>query len=46
MLLVSGIIMAQYAQTDHMAEAHAMVSLVDQGWANQVGKGSRKGVKP
>ena len=35
-LLVSGIILAQYAVTDHMAEAHAMVSLVDQGWANQV----------
>jgi transposase len=35
-LLVSGIILAQYAATDHMAEAHAMVSLVDQGWANQV----------
>ena len=35
-LLVSGIILAQHAVTDHMAEAHAMVSLVDQGWANQV----------
>ena len=35
-LLVSGIILAQYAVTDHMAQAHAMVSLVDQGWANQV----------
>ena len=35
-LLVSGIILAQYAVTDHMAEAHAMVSLVDQGWAHQV----------
>jgi transposase len=33
---VSGIILAQYALTDRMAEAHAMVSLVDQGWANQV----------
>lgn len=35
-LLVSGIILAQYALTDHMAEAHAMVSLVEQGWADQI----------
>lgn len=35
-LRVSGIILAQYAMTDRMAEAHAMVSLVDQGWATQV----------
>lgn len=35
-LLVSGIILAQYAVTDHMAEAHAMVSLVEQGWADQI----------
>ena len=35
-LLVSGIILAQYAVIDRMAEAHAMVSLVEQGWANQV----------
>jgi len=32
---VSGIVLAQYALTDRMAQAHAMVSLVDQGWANQ-----------
>jgi hypothetical protein len=35
-LLVAGIVLAQYAAGDGMAEAHAMVSLVDQGWANQV----------
>ena len=34
-VLVSGIVLAQYALTDRMAEAHAMVSLVEQGWANQ-----------
>jgi transposase len=33
--MVSGIVLAQYAQGDHMAEAHAMVSLVEQGWADQ-----------
>jgi transposase len=32
---VSGIVLAQYASTDHMAEAYAMVSLVEQGWADQ-----------
>ena len=35
-LLVAGMVLAQYAVGDGMAEAHAMVSLVDQGWANQV----------
>lgn len=35
-LLVCGMILAEYAATDSLAEAHAMVSLVDQGWANQV----------
>jgi len=35
-LLVSGIILAQYEATDRMAEAHAMVSLVEQGWADQI----------
>ena len=32
---VSGVVLAQYALRDRMAEAHAMVSLVDQGWADQ-----------
>ena len=32
---VSGIVLAHYALTDRMAEANAMVSLVDQGWADQ-----------
>ncbi len=34
-VLVSGIPLAQYAVGDRMSEAHAMVSLMDQGWANQ-----------
>jgi transposase len=34
-VMVSGIILAQYAVTDTMAEAHAMISLVEQGWADQ-----------
>ena len=33
---VSGIVMAHYAAADRMAEAHAMVSLVEQGWATQI----------
>ena len=32
---VSGIVLAQYAVRDRMSEAHAMVSLVDQGHADQ-----------
>jgi transposase len=35
-VLVSGINLAQYASSDRMVEAHAMVSLVEQGWANQI----------
>ena len=34
-VIVSGIILAQYALTDSMAEAYAMISLVEQGWADQ-----------
>lgn len=34
-VMVSGIILAQYSATDSMAEAHAMISLVEQGWADQ-----------
>ena len=34
-VVVSGVVLAQYALGDHMAEAHAMVSLVEQGWADQ-----------
>jgi transposase len=34
-VMVSGIVLAQYAENDQMAEAHAMVSLVEQGWADQ-----------
>jgi len=34
-VLVSGMPLAQYAVVDRMSEAHAMVSLVDQGWADQ-----------
>jgi transposase len=34
-VIVSGVGLAQYAVRDRMAEAHAMVSLVEQGWADQ-----------
>jgi hypothetical protein len=34
-VVVSGMVLAHYAVTDRMAEAHAMVSLVEQGWADQ-----------
>ena len=34
-VVVAGIVLAQYAVGDRMAEAHAMVSLVEQGWAQQ-----------
>jgi transposase len=34
-VIVSGVVIAQYALGDGMAEAHAMVSLVEQGWADQ-----------
>ena len=34
-VLVSGIVLAQYSLTDQMAEAYAMVNLVEQGWASQ-----------
>jgi transposase len=34
-VIVSGMVLAHYAVTDRMAEAHAMVSLVEQGWADQ-----------
>lgn len=34
-VLAAGVPIAQYAVGDRMAEAHAMVSLVDQGWADQ-----------
>jgi len=35
MVVVSAVALAQYAVGDRMAEAHAMVSLVEQGWADQ-----------
>jgi prepilin-type processing-associated H-X9-DG protein len=35
LVIVSGMILAQYAVSDAMSEAHAMVSLIEQGWANQ-----------
>jgi transposase len=34
-VLVAGIVLCQYSAADRMAEAHAMVSLVEQGWADQ-----------
>jgi hypothetical protein len=38
MVIVAGIVIAQYALSDRMAEAHAMVSLIEQGWADQKGR--------
>jgi transposase len=35
-VLVAGIPIAHYAISDAMAEAHAMVSLIEQGWADQI----------
>ena len=35
-VMVSGIVLAHYRVTDRMAQAHAMVSLVEQGWADQI----------
>jgi prepilin-type processing-associated H-X9-DG protein len=34
-VIVAGIVLAQYGATDAMAEAYAMVNLVEQGWADQ-----------
>src|SRR6266542_2046677 len=34
-VLVAGIVLCQYSVGGRMAEAHAMVSLVEQGWAEQ-----------
>jgi len=34
-VIVSGIVLSQYGVDDHTAEAYAMVSLVEQGWADQ-----------
>jgi transposase len=34
-VIVSGVVLAQYALEDRMAQAHAMVHLVEQGWADQ-----------
>ena len=35
LVIVGGVVLAHYALGDGMAQAHAMVSLVDQGWADQ-----------
>jgi hypothetical protein len=34
-VIVSGIVLAHYAVGDRIAEAHARVTLVEQGWADQ-----------
>jgi hypothetical protein len=34
-VIVSGVVLAHYGLSDRMAEAQAMVSLVEQGWADQ-----------
>ncbi|MDO8543797.1 MAG: hypothetical protein Q7S40_25425 [Opitutaceae bacterium] len=35
MVIVSGIVLAHYAVGDRIAEAHARLALVEQGWAEQ-----------
>ena len=35
LVIVGGVVLAHYEMDDRMAQAHAMVSLVDQGWAGQ-----------
>lgn len=35
LVIVSGIVLAQYVVTDRIAEAYARVALVEQGWADQ-----------
>ena len=35
MVVVRGVAVAQYRSDDHLAEAYAMVNLVEQGWADQ-----------
>ncbi len=35
MVIVSGIVLTHYAVDDRIAEAHAMVNLVEQGWGDQ-----------
>ncbi len=35
-VIVSGMVLSQYTVADRMAEAYAMVSLVEQGWAGQI----------
>jgi transposase len=34
-VVVAGIVLAHYAVDDPIAEAHAMISLIEQGWADQ-----------
>jgi transposase len=34
-VVVSGIVLSQYAAEDRIAEAYAMISLIEQGWASQ-----------
>jgi transposase len=34
-VILAGVVLAQYAATDAMAQAYAMVNLVEQGWADQ-----------
>lgn len=36
LVVAGGIVLSQYALSDQMAQAHAMVLLVEQGWAEQI----------
>ena len=46
LVVVSGVVLAQYAVGDRMAEAHAMVSVVEQGGADQVAVARAFGCSP
>lgn len=43
---VAGVVLMHYSVGDRMAEAHAMVSLVEQGWASQVAVAGAFGCEP
>jgi len=42
----AGVVLSQYAEGDRMAEAHAMLLLVEQGWAEQVEVAGAFGCSP
>lgn len=43
---LAGVVLSQFVLGDRMAEVHAMVSLVEQGWADQVDVARAFGTSP